>query len=126
LKVLSLRKHTGQNLVVHFQDFASMEDAETLRGLEIFMPADDLPKLGEGNYYHHQLIGIAVQSTDGSDLGILGEIIDTNGNNVYMVAAQDGTEILVPAIADAIKSVDIMAKIMIVERDFCVLQHSKQ
>ena len=126
LEISRLREHTAQNLVVQFGDFVSVADAEAVRGCEILMAAADLPKLGAGNYYHYQLLGLAVRTAGGDDLGKLGEIIDTDGNNVYVIKAQDGTEILVPAIADAIKKVDIAGKMMIVERDFCVVQNSKQ
>lgn len=126
LRVLSLRKHTAGNLVVRFGDFASATDAETVRGCEIFMRTTDLPKLGAGNYYHYELIGLAVRTASGDALGKLSEIMDTDGNSVYVIKAQDGTEILVPAIADAVKEVDIAGKIMVVERDFCVTQTTKQ
>lgn len=125
LTVVDVRPHVRQSLAVLFKNFTTVEDAEKLRGLELFVYEDSLPPLKEGNYYHYQLLGLEVQNLDGEKLGRINEVINTNGNDVYVVKSKDGTEILVPAIVDAVKSVDIEGKIITVDNDLCVVQSSK-
>ena len=73
--------------------------------------AADLP---EGSFYHHQIIGLAVRTTDGRDLGTLSDIIETGSNDVYVVTGPDG-EALIPAIPDVVQDVDISGGIITVE-----------
>ena len=61
----------------------------------------------EGEYYHHQLIGMTVAEEDGSELGRLAEILETGANDVYLVRSATGDETLLPAIEDVIVKVDV-------------------
>jgi len=52
--------------------FAEVKDrtaAETMRGTLLTVERAALPPLGEGEYYHADLIGLAAVSSDGHDLG---------------------------------------------------------
>jgi 16S rRNA processing protein RimM len=72
----------------------------------------DRPPLPEGEYYHHQLIGLAVQDERGLVLGVLTEILETGANDVYVVTAVGGNEILLPVIPGVVLDVDLPAKTM--------------
>ena len=62
--------------------------------------------LPPGLYYHHQLIGLAVFTEEGEHLGELTEVLETGANDVYVVTGPQG-ELLLPVIADVIRSVDL-------------------
>ena len=64
---------------------------------------DPLP---EGQYYHYQIIGLQVRTTQGELLGSITEILTGKSNDNYIVQGDQG-EILIPAIEDVIKSVDL-------------------
>ena len=87
--------------------------ADALRGLSIFLPYDSLETLPEGEYYWEDLIGLAVVTEDGKPLGQIESIFPTGSNDVY-VCREGGREILLPAIAEVIRSVDIRAGKMVV------------
>jgi 16S rRNA processing protein RimM len=87
--------------------------ADALRGLSIFLPYDSLETLPEGEYYWEDLIGLAVVTEDGKPLGQIESIFPTGGNDVY-VCKEGGREILLPAIAEVIRSVDIQAGTVVV------------
>ena len=59
------------------------------------------------------MIGIAVTSDEGEDLGTIEDVLQTGANDVYVIQ-KDGEEILLPAIKDCIKEVDIEAGTMTV------------
>ena len=94
--------------------FDNPEDASKLTNLEVFTKSRNLPKLPDGQYYHHQLIGLKVWEAD-ELLGELVEIMETGANDVYAIQAEDGTDLLIPAIPQVIKEIDTVAGTMKVE-----------
>lgn len=97
-----------RNWLARFAGVTTRDVAESLTGQELFLPEDQLPQLEEGEYYHYQLVGLQVETTDGASLGIVRKIIPTGSNDVYVVE-KDGREILIPAIEDVIVSIDLEA-----------------
>lgn len=95
-------------LVVKLAGVDTRTDAETLRGRYLEVPDEALRPLPEGRWYHHQLIGLAVRSEAGKDLGTLTEVVTRPANDVW-VARRDGHELLVPVIPDAVLGVDLEA-----------------
>lgn len=99
-------------LLLKLRDYDSPEAVGEFRNSVVYVRADTLPPLPEGEYYHHQLVGLHVFSEDGQELGILTEVLETGANDVYVVTAENGTELLLPAIRDVILGVDIAGKTM--------------
>jgi len=83
-------------------------------GKEVFVPEEALPPTAEGEYYYYQLIGLRVEGVDGRAFGVLRAILDTGSNDVYVVKGDD-REILIPAIAEVIREVDLQHGKMIVD-----------
>jgi 16S rRNA processing protein RimM len=55
--------------VARFAEVGDRSLAEALRGTELTVPRSALPPLGEGEYYHADLIGLPCSSTEGEGLG---------------------------------------------------------
>ena len=70
--------------------------------------------LPEGQYYHHQIIGLQVRTVDGEILGSIIEIITGKSNDNYIVRGAGG-DILIPAIDDVVKSIDIEQGYIVIE-----------
>lgn len=104
-EIESCRPHK-QHLVLKLATVDSVEAAEKLRGGDLTTPRAELPELPEGQYYTFQLIGLDVVTTEGKPLGHIKDIMTTAGNDVYIVEGKRG-EILIPAIEDVIKSIDL-------------------
>jgi 16S rRNA processing protein RimM len=113
LEIESCRPHK-QHLVVKLATIDSVEDAEKLRGQDLTIPRSELYHLPEGQYYAFQLIGLKVVTTEGKLLGHITEIMTTGSNDVYIVEGKKG-EILIPAIEDVIKSIDLKSGEMVIE-----------
>ncbi len=95
-------------MLIGFDGFDNPEDAAKLTNLEVFSPTRNLPKLPQGQYYHHQLIGLKVWQEQ-EYLGELIEILETGANDVYVIQAEGVVELLIPAIPDVIKDIDLDA-----------------
>jgi 16S rRNA processing protein RimM len=83
----------------------SANAAEALRQQLLEVPEDELRPLGEGQYYHFQILGLEVRTTAGEVLGRVEQIISTGSNDVFVVRGPRG-EVLIPAVDDVVKSVD--------------------
>lgn len=101
------RRPAGATLLVAFDGFTNPESAAVLRNQYVYVRADDRPPLPEGEYYHHELLGIQVISEDGRNLGRLVEILSSPANDVYVVQPDAGKEILLPALKSVILEVDL-------------------
>ncbi|MHC1784455.1 MAG: ribosome maturation factor RimM [Anaerolineaceae bacterium] len=99
----------NKDLLVTFEGIENPDQANKLRNKVVYVKADSLPELPEGEYYHHQLIGLQIEDETGSPLGVLAEILETGANDVYVVKSSDGSELLLPAIEDVILEVDLAA-----------------
>jgi len=113
LEIESCRPHK-QHLVVKLATIDSVEDAEKLRGQDLTIPRSELYPLPEGQYYTFQIIGLKVVTTEGKLLGRITEIMTTGSNDVYIVEGKRG-EILIPAIEDVVKSIDLEKGKMVIE-----------
>ena len=100
-------------LILKLKGIDNMNDAENLRGsiIKVNKSKNDLP---EGTYYIADLIGLDVYTEEGNLLGKVTDIYNTGANDIYTVKTQDGKEVLLPAIKDVIKQVDIQNKKIIV------------
>ena len=100
------RRYEG-GLLISFVGIDSEESAGQLRNTMVFVRADELPKLPAGEYYHHQLVGLAVYDPKETLLGTLTEILETGANDVFVIKDSGGNELLVPVIEGVIQVVDV-------------------
>jgi 16S rRNA processing protein RimM len=88
--------------------------AEDLKGAAVLVDAATLPPAQPSEFYYYEAIGCTVHTTDGRSLGTIEEVFATGANDVWVV--RDGiAEVLVPVIADVVKSMDLAARSVIIE-----------
>lgn len=92
----------------------SAQDAQRLRGQPIEIHRSQLKALPEGRYYHFQLTGLEVWTTQGEHLGSISKILTTASNDIYVVNGTKG-EVLIPAVEDVIKSVELDKGRLVIE-----------
>lgn len=96
---------------------AGIEDrtaAEQLRGALLQVPLEQAVRLPPGSYYWHQILGLQVIERGGRVLGTVREILTTGSNDVYVVRS-DERELLLPAIRDVIREIDLERGVIVVE-----------
>lgn len=104
---LRSRRWHNQNLLVSFEGYTNPEEVSGLVNQYVEVHASDRPPLPEGEYYHHQLLGLQVVDENGIQLGRLKQILETGANDVYIVQPEQGKEILLPAIDSVLRSIDL-------------------
>ena len=103
----SIRPHGG-NWLVFLEGVESLDDAELLVGATVWIEADALAPLDDGEFYHRDLIGLAVVDEAGEPLGRVTGILQTGAADVLEIA--DGErERLVPMTDEIVRSIDVAA-----------------
>jgi 16S rRNA processing protein RimM len=102
------RAGTDEKPVVRLRGCDSREAVERLHGTVLRVAIADAPALDEGEYWAHQLEGLAV--TDGERaIGTVREMRELPSVEVLEVVREDGGELLVPMVGDAIRAIDLQA-----------------
>jgi 16S rRNA processing protein RimM len=103
---------SGNCLFLEIEAINDVDSAKALIGRKVFLPVEVLADLPEGEYYWRDIIGMDVITEEGKALGRIESVFPTGSNDVYVCKGE--REILLPAIADVIKDIDIDKRIMTV------------
>lgn len=107
-------KYHKDMVLIKFKSVDTVEQAEKLRNSYLKVSRDSVEDLEEDRYYIVDLIGIEVYTDENILLGKLEDIFNTGSNDIYVVKNELGKQILLPAISDVIKQIDMENKKMIV------------
>ena len=116
LKLFQIEKvNYSKNMVIlKLKGIETPEEAEKLRSSYLKINRKDAKKLPEGTYYIADLIGLDVYTDENKLLGKVDYIYNTGSNDIYVVKDEQGKEILLPAIKEVLKQVDLENKKIIV------------
>lgn len=109
LKLFQIEKvNYSKNMVIlKLKGIETPEEAEKLRNSYIKIDRKNAKKLPEGTYYIADLIGLDVYTDENKLLGKLDYIYNAGSSDIYVVKDEQGKEILLPAIKDVLKQVDL-------------------
>ena len=108
--VKKVRSHKGSLVLLTLAGIDNANAAETLRNNDLFIPVDDLAELPTDSYYQHDILGLHVLTLEDRDLGIVEDIMQTGSNDVYVIKDSNGKQVLIPAIKQIVKRIDLSAK----------------
>ncbi len=111
VKITRRRPH-NDGILFGFEGISTPEQAAKYTGKIVFVLAQDRPPLPEGEYYHHQIIGLDVFDEADTHLGVVSEILETGANDVYVVQTSGGRELLLPALKQVVLKIDLERKTM--------------
>lgn len=107
-------KYFKQFVILKFRDMDNINDIEPYKGKSLYVTRDFAVPLEENEYYIADLIDMDVFLEDGSLFGTLKDVMETGANDVYVIHTTDKKEVLVPAIKDCVKEVDVEQNKMII------------
>ena len=88
---------------------ATREEAEALRGTRLCVPRGRLPEPEEEEFYHADLIGLAVVDTRGTSLGRVKAIHDFGAGDVIEIDLGEGKSVMIPFTRDVVPEIDLGA-----------------
>ncbi len=106
---------SGKAFFVELEGVPDLESARTLVGCKVFLTKNILEKLPEGEYYWQDIIGLNVYNEENNKyIGRIESVFPTGSNDIYVCKGEE-REILLPAISEVIRKIDIDRQIMTVK-----------
>ncbi|MDH3666715.1 MAG: ribosome maturation factor RimM [Paracoccaceae bacterium] len=115
---LKLTRPVKEGFAARLSGVATREDAEALKGTRLYAPRDRLPALPDDEFYHADLIGLAVLDTGGAEIGRVRAVHDHGAGDMLDVIPLPGTggsEVLIPFTRAAVPTVDLGAGRIVVD-----------
>jgi 16S rRNA processing protein RimM len=114
LTVVKSRWHHGR-LLVQFEQSNDRVGAEALRGQLLVVDSSTAGPTEPGEYWDHELVGLAVLRPDGTRVGEVQEVIHVPGSELLAVRRDDGGEALIPFVEAMVPTVDIAAGHVVID-----------
>lgn len=109
LKLKVLREQ-GDAVVVRIEGIADRNEAEALRGLKLFVSRDKLPASDdEDEFYHADLLGLAVEDQAGVKLGRILSIQDFGAGDMLEIALEQGGSAYLAFTREAVPVIEVKA-----------------
>lgn len=100
--------------IIKFKGIDNIDDVQKYKGKDLYVTRDNAVELDEGEYFIADLLGLTVITEEGEILGELKDVLQTGANDVYVIQRQANKELLIPAIKDCIRAIDLENKTMTV------------
>ncbi len=109
-------KFFKQYVILKFKGYDSINDVEKYKNAKLYVTRDKAVRLKKDEYFVADLIGMQVVTEEGEAFGLLKDVMATGANDVYVVERGDGegTQVLLPAIRECVKHVDMEAGVITV------------
>lgn len=106
-------KYQKNNLIIKFKEIPDINVAEKYKNQILYAEREALGELPDGVYYITDLLGCKVVDDDsGEEIGILDDIFNNGGSDIYDVKKKDAKHLLLPVIDDVVKNIDIEERII--------------
>jgi 16S rRNA processing protein RimM len=115
------RAGTDARPIVRLEGIASREAAEALRGQQLSVEGADVPALGEGEWWAHELAACEVHA-DGRRVGTVVRMLELPSCEALEVALADGGSLLVPMVKEAVLEVDSRSRRIEIDPGFLGLE----
>lgn len=113
---VTLTGAAGGALVARLSGVATREDAEALRGTRLYADRAALPAPEEDEYYHADLIGLAVQDSGGRPLGRVQAVLNHGAGDLLEIAAPGlKAPLLLPFTRAVVPTVDLAAGVIVAD-----------
>lgn len=107
-------RYQDKFVLLDLEAITSMNEAEAYVGNYLAIEKKDRMPLEKDSYYIDDLIGMAIYERD-TYLGKLVEVMQPGANDVYVIALENGKELLLPVIKSVVKEVDLEGQRISVE-----------
>ncbi|WP_030802428.1 MULTISPECIES: ribosome maturation factor RimM [unclassified Streptomyces] len=125
LTIATGRVHSGR-LLLRFEGVADRTAAEALRNTLLIaeVDPDEVPEDPE-EFYDHQLIDLDVVTRDGTTVGRISEISHLPYQDLLVVERPDGSEVLIPFVAEIVPEIDLEEQRAVIEPPAGLLDDSQ-
>jgi 16S rRNA processing protein RimM len=93
----------------------SREQAEALRGLELYVPRARLPQPDEDEFYHEDLIGLDAVDRAGVPCGRIVAVLNHGAGDVLELSGEGGRSLMLPFTREAVPEIDLAQRRVVVD-----------
>ncbi len=103
-------------LTVRVNNVVTKEQADALRGVDLYATRDQLPSLPDDEFYHTDLIGLEVFDTGGTRIGMVKDVLNNGADDLLEVtSAKHSDTLLIPFTKTGVPTVDLTARRIIAD-----------
>lgn len=108
--VIVLMGQAANGFIARVEGVVSKEDADALKGMSLYADRARLPHLPDDEYYHADLIGLAVYDTGGKLLGTVKTVLNHGAGDLLDIMLTGSSDtVLLPFTVSAVPTVDLKA-----------------
>jgi 16S rRNA processing protein RimM len=111
---LTVSETRGDRLIARIEGVGDRDAAQALKGTRLYIPRAALPDAAEDEFYHADLIGLAVETLDGTVLGAVKAMHDFGAGDIVEITGDDGA-FLMPFNSASVPHVDLAGRRMVVD-----------
>ena len=104
-QVEKVQPQSGNKVLLKLRGIERIEEAELLRGSQLYLPLAALPELKEDQFYFHDVIGFTVVDKNQGPLGIVENFYELPQQDMLAMSYQ-GQEVLIPVVDELISHAD--------------------
>lgn len=113
---VALIRPMKNGFVARIAEISTKEQADAIKGTQLFANRDQLPSLPDDEYYHTDLIGLEVFDTGGTLLGSVKMVMDHGAGDLLEVQRPGSSEtVLLPFTVSAVPTVDMKTRRIIAD-----------
>ncbi|MCG8541006.1 MAG: ribosome maturation factor RimM [Clostridia bacterium] len=106
-------RYKGQLIILKFKDLNNINHVEKFKDRYIAIDRDKMRELPEDSYYISDLVGLNIIDEDNSCIGKLVDVIQNTAQDIYIIEHHiSKSKILIPAVKEFIKEVDMEEKVI--------------
>lgn len=101
-------RYQQQMVILKLAGVNDRNAAEAMKNKDVFITEEDLQELPEDTFYIRDLIGLEVVDAEtGDNIGKLKDVLQPSNQDVYVVKRAEGSDVLIPAVSEFIKEVNV-------------------
>lgn len=105
----------GVIIIAKLRGIDSRETAEAMRKESVFARESDLPPLEEGEFFLHDLIGLAVRTALGEAVGTVDDVIEGPAQTILVVTRKDRASVMIPVVDEFVEAIDLDQRQIIIQ-----------
>lgn len=107
-------RRQGEQVLLKLRGIDTPEAVRALGRADLYVARKDATPLPDGHFYLDDVVGMTVVTEDGRRIGEVADVLETGSNEVFVVG-RGRQEVLIPAIRDAIRQLDIEGRTIVID-----------
>ena len=99
-------RYQQEMVILKLQGVNDRNAAEALKNRDVYITEEDLVELPEDTFYIRDLIGLKVVDNSGV-IGVMKDVLQPSAQDVYVIKTDGGQELMVPAVKEFVKEINL-------------------